>query len=85
MKRLRTNSVLCSFAAVTLMLSSGSLAAFASSGADFVPSTEASRNSHVVNKGVRWYTSLEDAQVAAKKEGKLVLWIHMLGTMDGAT
>ena len=51
----------------------------------FVPSTEAMRNAHLVNKGMQWFTSLEDAQAEAKKTGKLVFWIHMLGTMDGAT
>jgi hypothetical protein len=51
----------------------------------FVPSTEANRNSHIVNTGVHWHTSLEDAQAEAKKSGKLVFWIHMLGTIDGAT
>jgi hypothetical protein len=82
MKRPRILSAACGFAAATVLLSS-SPAAFA--GPDFVPSTEASRNAHVVNKGVHWYTSLEDAQASAKKDGKLVLWIHMLGTMEGAT
>jgi hypothetical protein len=51
----------------------------------FVPSTEAMKNSHLVNKGMHWHTSLEDAQAEAKKTGKLVFWIHMLGTMEGAT
>jgi hypothetical protein len=51
----------------------------------FVPSTEAMRNAHLVNKGMQWHTSLEEAQAEAKKTGKLVFWIHMLGTMDGAT
>jgi hypothetical protein len=50
-----------------------------------VMSGEASRNAHVVNKGVKWHTSLEEAQTQAKKDGKLVFWLHMLGTMDGAT
>lgn len=50
-----------------------------------VVSSEASRNAHLVNKGVKWHTQLEEAQTQAKKDGKLVFWLHMLGTMDGAT
>jgi hypothetical protein len=83
MKRPRILSVACGLVASTVLLSA-SPAAFAGNG-DFVPSTEASRNAHVVTTGVHWYTTLEDAQTAAKKQGKLVLWIHMLGTMEGAT
>lgn len=50
-----------------------------------VPSDEAGKNAFVVNKGMKWHTSLEEAQAKAKQEGKLVFWVHMLGTMDGAT
>lgn len=50
-----------------------------------VPAEEAGKEAYVVNKGIKWYTSLEDAQAEARKEGKLVFWMHMLGTMDGAT
>ena len=50
-----------------------------------LPGEEASKNAFVTNKGIRWYTSLAAAEAEAKKEGKLVFWVHMLGTMDGAT
>lgn len=50
-----------------------------------VPSDEASKNAFLINKGVKWHNSLETAQSQAKKEGKLVFWMHMLGTVDGAT
>jgi hypothetical protein len=50
-----------------------------------VPSEEANKQAYVTNKGIRWYTSLPEAEAAAKKQGKLVFWLHMLGTIDGAT
>ena len=50
-----------------------------------VPSDEANKQAYVTNKDIRWYRSLEEAQAEARKEGKLVFWLHMLGTMDGAT
>lgn len=50
-----------------------------------VPAEEAGKEAFIVNKGICWQTSLLEAQAKAKKEGKLVFWMHMLGTMDGAT
>ena len=34
---------------------------------------------------INWYKSLDKAQDSAKEEGKLIVWIHMVGKMDGAT
>lgn len=34
---------------------------------------------------IKWHTRLADAEAEAKREGKLILWIHMLGQIDGAT
>lgn len=34
---------------------------------------------------IKWYDSLPDALVEARREGKLVFWVHMLGHIDGAT
>jgi hypothetical protein len=50
-----------------------------------LPGEVADKQAYVTNKGIRWYTSLDDAEAEAKKEGKLVFWLHMLGTIDGAT
>lgn len=32
-----------------------------------------------------WYTNLDEAREAALKSGRLIFWMHMLGTIDGAT
>lgn len=50
-----------------------------------VPAEDANKHAYVTNKGIQWYTSLEDAQAEARREGKLVFWLHMLGTIDGET
>ena len=34
---------------------------------------------------VQWYHNLGKAESAAKKEGKLIFWMHMLGDIDGCT
>ncbi len=50
-----------------------------------IPAEEAGREAHIVSRGINWHTSLEDAQAVARKEGKLVFWMHMLGSVDGDT
>jgi hypothetical protein len=50
-----------------------------------VPGEVADKQAYVTNKGIRWYTSLDEAEAEARKQGKLVFWLHMLGTIDGAT
>lgn len=34
---------------------------------------------------MHWYTSLAQAQTNAREQGKLILWVHMLGNISGAT
>ncbi len=34
---------------------------------------------------IHWYSSLDQAESVARQQGKLVFWIHMLGSLDGAT
>ncbi len=34
---------------------------------------------------VHWCDSLDEAKEKAKKENKLVLWLHALGDLDGTT
>jgi hypothetical protein len=40
--------------------------------------------SRVVND-IQWNTSLPAAEAQARREGKMVMWIHMLGDIKGAT
>jgi hypothetical protein len=50
-----------------------------------VTSDQASKSAFVVNKGINWYNQLDGAKQAARQQRKLVFWVHMLGSIDGAT
>jgi hypothetical protein len=50
-----------------------------------VPSDVAGKQAYVTNKGINWYTSLDQACAQARHDGKLVFWLHMLGSINGAT
>jgi len=79
---IRPTSLVASFAALALCLP---LAPVHADNIVVLPSEVANKQAYVTNKGINWYTSLPDAEAEAKKEGKLVFWLHMLGTIDGAT
>lgn len=40
---------------------------------------------HELTTDISWYKSLSKAEEDAKREGKLIFWVHMLGKIDGAT
>ncbi len=47
-----------------------------------------SQNTERTNKltsEIRWHRSVYQAQEDARREGKLVFWVNMLGTLSGAT
>lgn len=46
---------------------------------------EASYRVRELSTGINWYTSLPQALQEGARTGKLVVWIHMLGKIDGAT
>ncbi len=50
-----------------------------------VPASEASRENFQVSKRLGWQTNLEEAKQEAAKTGRLVFWVHMLGSIDGKT
>ena len=45
----------------------------------------AKQNICKVNDGITWHSSLNQAAQIAHREGKMILWIQMIGKMDGAT
>jgi hypothetical protein len=62
------------------------------SKAPFVPSKGiAARSAEVdakvvdLTKAIAWHTSLDDAKAAARKTGKPIFWMHMLGDLSGST
>jgi hypothetical protein len=39
----------------------------------------------VLTTAISWKTSLADAKEIARRENKMVFWMHMLGDLNGAT
>ncbi len=44
-----------------------------------------SQRVHALTSEIDWYKSLNKAEDAAREQGKLVFWLHILGKIDGAT
>ena len=44
-----------------------------------------SANVHKLTSEMTWYKSLSKAEAEAGREGKLIVWVHMLGKIDGST
>jgi hypothetical protein len=44
-----------------------------------------SANVHKLTSEMTWYKSLSKAEAEAEREGKLIVWVHMLGKIDGST
>jgi hypothetical protein len=42
-------------------------------------------NVHKLTSEIEWYKNLHKAEKAAADENKLILWVHMVGKIDGAT
>lgn len=62
-----------------------SIARPAQSDDSIVSGALAARGVHCLTRAMPWYTNLDQAREAAKSSGRLIVWIHMLGTIDGAT
>lgn len=48
-------------------------------------STEVERKIADLTQAITWHTSLAEAQAAARKSGKPIFWMHMLGSLGGDT
>lgn len=44
-----------------------------------------SANVHKLTSEMTWYKSLSKAEAEAGRDGKLIVWVHMLGKIDGST
>jgi hypothetical protein len=45
----------------------------------------AEHNVAALTSEISWCTSLPQAQYAAQRQGKMIFWMHMLGSLSGAT
>jgi len=52
---------------------------------ELIPGTVAKQNVQNLTQQVNWCTSLSQAENQATREGKMVFWMHMLGTISGPT
>jgi hypothetical protein len=48
-----------------------------------LPSGVVEKRVEKLNDKIHWYTSLDDATAAAKEQKRPLLWIHLLGDIDG--
>lgn len=44
-----------------------------------------SANVNKLTSEMTWYKSLSKAEAEAGRDGKLIVWVHMLGKIDGST
>ena len=54
-------------------------------GPRIVPGEQAHEQTHKLTSEIHWYTNVNSAEAEARRENKLVFWMHMLGTLDGTT
>jgi hypothetical protein len=50
-----------------------------------IPSKVVEKQVKKLTQKVHWYDSLDEAMEKARKENKLVFWLHALGDLDGTT
>lgn len=55
------------------------------SDSEKIPSGEARKASVSTARDISWETSLDKAKDAARLDHKAILWVHMLGNIDGYT
>lgn len=54
-------------------------------GPRFLQGSAAKENIDRVNNNIQWHTSLNQAMEQARKEDKMVFWVHLIGQMSGST
>ena len=77
-----TNTRLIAAAAAGFLMLNG-LAAGAKQ--KLITGIEASQRVNELTTEIPWYHSLGQAEAIARKQGKMVFWVQMLGDMAGAT
>jgi len=50
-----------------------------------IPGYVAQQRVEKLTSEIQWHDRLPDALAEARREGKLVFWVQMLGKIDGAT
>lgn len=50
-----------------------------------VPGEQAQSQTAKLTGEIQWHKDLSSAQAAARTQGKMIFWMHMLGDLDGTT
>ena len=82
MKKLIAGALLGSLSLVLLV---GSASVEAARGPRLVGGIEANDRVSKLTSEIRWHTSLGEAKADAARQGKMILWVHMLGDLSGKT
>lgn len=53
--------------------------------AEVIQGDEARKQSSMTARSIKWETSLDAAEAKAKQNNKPIMWVHMLGNIDGYT
>jgi hypothetical protein len=61
------------------------LPSFAGDQTPKIPSSIVAKQVNKLTHKVQWHDSLPEALDKARRENKLVLWLHALGDLDGTT
>ena len=72
-------------AVMILALSMGVSPARAGDCDHVITSNEARTENAITASKIHWETSLDKAKAQAAASGKPILWVHMLGNIDGYT
>ena len=74
------------FAGATLLeLAFASLPCLAGNTPSFVTGDVAQRQVSKLTGEIHWYNNLNQAEQQAQRQGKMIVWLQMLGRIDGAT
>jgi hypothetical protein len=73
------------FAVLMLALSLGATQARAGDCDHVINSNEARTENAITASKIQWETSLDKAKAKSAASGKPILWVHMLGNIDGYT
>lgn len=79
MKLLRTQITGLALAMLSMACAAGVPAS------EVIDSSTARRESTTTARAIKWETSLPEAQAQAERNRKPILWVHMLGNIDGFT
>lgn len=71
--------------AVLLEFSLASVPCLSAPAPGFMTGDVAQRQVTKLTSEIHWYENLPQAEQQARRQGKMIVWVQMLGRIDGAT